>query len=85
MLTLVPAPSSPVAVPPNVQPELLSAERIVRIQESLLARHLGPSTRESLQSEQSELWERDHAGRAYEDIAHDVWLTRGASPVFEAA
>ena len=53
-----------------------SAERIVRIQQLLRTATLPVDARNRLVEEQRNLWDRDHPNRAFDEIEHDVWLTK---------
>lgn len=50
-----------------------AAERIVEIQGLLAEPFLGTPKRAELMTEQRELWDREFAGRPYDEIAKDAW------------
>lgn len=55
-----------------------TAQRIVEIQRLLIAGVMSNTTRVILVQEQRELWDREYAGRPFDDIARDAWLTKRA-------
>lgn len=60
----------------NMDARAVSAERIVEIQRLLSGSNLSFTQRETLAEEQRVLWEREHEGRPFDAILHDVWLTK---------
>jgi hypothetical protein len=59
---------------------LESAEAIVSIQTQLTTRKLTSYARDVLTTEQRRLWDKEHAGRSYDEISHDVWRFRTGRP-----
>lgn len=65
-----------------LEDQVEQGERILAIQNQLVTGSLEASNRDLLVTEQRRLWDEAYPGRAFEEIARDVWLVRsyGSAP-----